>query len=347
LRARGLGSWVLGGAVGLAILSASVLVATAVGTVDLPLGRTAEILLSLMAPALDPGAPAWHRAVILDVRLPRVLLAALAGGGLGTAGAAMQGLFRNPMADPAVVGVSGGSALGAVLALYLAPAAASLFVVPAAAFAGGVGAGMLVYTLATSRGRTEVLTLLLAGIAVGSVANAFTSFVLSVALAEWEVGREMLLWLMGSLEGRTWQHLWLAAPLVLGGAAWIGTYARELNALLTGEESALSVGIDVPRVKRDVLVMASLVTAATVAVMGVVAFVGLMIPHMVRLVVGPDHRRVLPLSFLVGAVFLVWADLLTRTLPTADLRLGVVTALCGGPFFLYLLIRYRRGQEAT
>jgi iron complex transport system permease protein len=332
--------------VGLAVALASVVVATAIGTVDLPLGRTAEVLLAALVPSLDVGEPTWHRAVIVDVRLPRVLLAALAGGGLGVAGAVMQGLFRNPMADPAVVGVSGGSAFGAVVALYLAPPAAAFFSVPAAAFAGGVGCALLVYALATSRGRTQVLTLLLAGIAVGAVANALTSFVLSLALADWEVGRQMLIWLMGSLEGRTWQHLALAAPLVLGGTVWLGLYTRDLNALLTGEESAMSVGIDVPRVKRDLIVVASLVTSATVAVMGIVAFVGLMVPHMVRLVVGPDHRRVLPLSFLVGAVFLVWADLLTRSWPTADLRLGVVTALCGGPFFLYLLLRYRRGMEA-
>ncbi|MFW5925260.1 MAG: FecCD family ABC transporter permease [Myxococcota bacterium] len=325
-----------------ATLLGMIVIATAVGTVDLPLGRTARILASALVPGLHAGDPVWHRAVLLDVRLPRVLLAAVAGGGLGIAGAVMQGLFRNPMADPAVVGVSGGSAFGAVTALYLVPPAASVFVVPAAAFAGGLGCALLVYALATARARTDVLTLLLAGIAVGSIANALTSFVLSLAVADWEVGKEMLVWIMGSLEGRTWQHVAMVTPLVLGGAVWLGVYTRDLNALLTGEESALSMGVDVPRVKRDLIVVASLVTAATVAVMGIVAFVGLMVPHMVRLVVGPDHRRVLPLSFLAGAVFLMGADLLTRVLPTADLRLGVVTALAGGPFFLYLLLRHRR-----
>jgi iron complex transport system permease protein len=335
----------LAAVVSVAAVLVSVVVATAIGTVDLPLARTAEVLVAALVPSMEAAEPHWHRAVILDVRLPRVLLASVAGGGLGVAGAVMQGLFRNPMADPAVVGVSGGAAFGAVLALYLAPPAASLLAVPAAAFVGGVVCAMVVYALATSRGRTEVLTLLLAGIAVGAVANALTSFTLSLALADWEVGRQMLIWLMGSLEGRTWSHLAMAAPLVVGGSLWLGLYTRELNVLLTGEESALSVGIDVPRVKRDLIIVAALVTAATVAVMGVVAFVGLMVPHMVRLVVGPDHRRLLPLSFLVGAVFLVWADLLTRAWATAELRLGVVTALCGGPFFLYLLLRHRRALE--
>lgn len=331
---------------GAAVALTTIVVATAVGTVDLPLARTTEVLLATLVPSLDAAEPHWHHAIILDVRLPRVLLAAVAGGGLGVAGAVMQGLFRNPMADPAVVGVSGGSAFGAVLALYATPSAAALVAVPASAFAGGVGCALLVYVLASSRGRTEVLTLLLAGIAVGAVANALTSFVLSLALADWEVGRQMLIWLMGSLEGRTWDHLAMAAPLVLGGSLWLSLYTRELNVLLTGEESALSVGIDVPRVKRDLIVVAALVTSATVAVMGVVAFVGLMVPHMVRLVVGPDHRRLLPLSFLVGGVFLTWADLLTRAWPDADLRLGVVTALCGGPFFLVLLLRHRRALGA-
>lgn len=330
------------GLLAVALLALSMVVATALGTVALPLGHTARILTGLGA-----GLPAWQHAVVIDVRLPRVVLAALAGGGLGIAGAAMQGLFRNPMADPAILGVSGGSALGAVGALYLVPAAASLFVVPAAAFAGGLGAALIVYALATTRGRTRVLTLLLAGIAVGSIANALTSFFLSLAVADWEVGKQMLLWMMGSLEGRTWQHVAMAAPLVLGGSVWLGVYARDLNALLTGEESALSVGVDVPRMKRNLIVVSSLVTAATVAVMGIVAFVGLIVPHIVRLVIGPDHRRLLPLSFLAGALLLVWADLLTRVLPAADLRLGVVTALAGGPFFLYLLVRGRRGLEGA
>ncbi len=280
------------------------------------------------------------------MRVPRVVLAALCGGGLSVAGGAMQGLFRNPMADPAIVGVSGGAALGAVVALYAGPVAPPPFLIPAAAFIGGVGCALLVYAVSTSRGRTPVTTLLLAGIAVGGIANALTSLVLSLSLAQWEVGREMLAWLMGGLEGRSWTHVTMAAPLVLGGSLWVGLYARDLNALVTGEESALSVGVDVPRVKRDLIVLTSLVTAATVAVMGIVAFVGLMVPHIVRLLVGPDHRRLLPVSFLFGAVFLVWADLATRALPFGDLRLGVVTAVTGGPFFLYLLVRRRSAGSA-
>jgi len=330
------------GAAGLLLaLIASVVVATAFGGADVALDRTAAILWDALTGAGGDFAP-WERTVLLTVRLPRVLLAALTGGGLALAGAVMQGLFRNPMADPGIIGVSGGAAFGAVTALYVSSAAAAVLTVPLAAFAGAIGCALLVYGLATSGGRTPIATLLLAGIAVAGIASALTSFVLSLSLAEWEVGRQMLAWLMGGLEARSWQHVALAAPIVLGGSAWLLVYARDLNVLLTGEESALSVGVDVPRVKRTLLVLASLVTGATVAVMGVVGFVGLMVPHIVRLLVGPDHRRLLPASFLGGALFVVWADLGCRVLPLSDLRLGVVTALTGGPFFLWLLIRHRR-----
>jgi iron complex transport system permease protein len=254
----------------------------------------------------------------------------------------MQGLFRNPMADPGVIGVSAGASLGAVTALYTVTSAVAVYAVPAAAFAGALGAALLVYALATTSGRTPIATLLLAGIAVAGIAGAMTSFVLSLSLADWEVGRQMLVWLMGGLEGRSWSHVTMAAPLVIGGSAWLLTYGRDLDVLLTGEESALSVGVDVPRVKRTLLVLSALVTGATVAVMGVVGFVGLMVPHIVRLLVGPSHLRLLPTSFLSGAIFVVWADLGCRVLPLADLRLGVLTALTGGPFFLWLLVKNRR-----
>lgn len=323
------------------LLVLSVVAATSFGAVDLSFGRTAAILWSALTGGGGGGWPAWQETVLVHVRLPRVLLALVTGGGLAIAGAVMQGLFRNPMADPGVIGVSGGAAFGAVTALYVAGGAIAAVVVPVAAFAGALTCALLVYVLATSRGHTPISTLLLAGIAVAGIASALTSFVLSLSLAEWEVGRQMLGWLMGGLEGRSWQHVAMATPLVVLGSAWLLVYARDLDVLLTGEESALAVGVDVPRVKRTLLVLASLVTAATVAVMGVVGFVGLMVPHIVRLMVGPEHRRLLPLSFLAGALFLLWADLAIRVLPVSDLRLGVVTALTGGPFFLYLLLRHR------
>jgi iron complex transport system permease protein len=326
----------------LALTALSILVATALGGAPIPLGRAAEILFGM-----EPSdAPEWQRAVLLTVRLPRVLLAAIVGAGLATAGAAMQALFRNPMADPGVLGVSAGASLGAVTALYVGAASLAAFTVPLASFAGAIGAAALVYALSSTRGHAPIATLLLSGIAVSGIASALTSFVLSLSLAEWEVSKQMLAWLMGGLDARTWSHVAMAAPVVLGGALLLLASARDLDAILAGEDHALAVGVDVPRLKRESLAWVSLVTGATVAVAGVVGFVGLMVPHIVRLVVGPSHARLLPTSFFAGAIFLVWADLACRALPLSDLRLGVVTALTGGPFFLYLLVQHRRRREA-
>lgn len=329
-----------------AALAFSVLAAAAAGSVPLPLATTWGIVRKALhlGPAGDWAA--WQEVVLIQVRLPRVLVAALAGGGLAIAGAVMQGLFRNPMAEPGVLGVSAGSALGAVTALYAGWAAASILWLPVSAFVGGAACAFLVYAISTSRGRTPVSTLLLAGIAVGGMATALTSFVLSVSLANYEVGRQVVLWLLGGIEGRTWLHVKLALPLIVGGSALLCVYARDLNVLLAGEEGAMALGIDVPRVRRDLLLLATLVTATTVSVAGVVGFVGLVVPHILRLLIGPDHRRLLPACFLGGGAFLVSVDLLCRAVIRAEeLRLGVVTAMVGGPFFVYLLIRNRRGAE--
>lgn len=314
------------------------------GPVHVASDRVAQILWHAITGVRSDGQ--WDSVVIMTIRLPRALVAAVCGGGLAAAGAAMQGLFRNPMADPGVVGVSSGASLGAVCALYGLSSLPSAYAVPASAFAGAALCGMAVFALASSQGRTPVTTLLLAGVAVSGVASALTSFVLSLSLSEWELGREMLSWLMGTLEGKGWRELFLALPLIVVGVGGMFVYARDLDVLATGEESALSVGVDVERVKRNVLLFAALTTAATVAVIGVVGFVGLMVPHIVRLWIGPGHRRLLLGSTVTGAVFVEAADLLCRVFPAANLRLGVVTALAGGPFFLYLLVRHRIRLEA-
>ncbi len=299
-----------------------------------------DVVLGAFGRGIAGAARDWRDVVILEVRAPRVVLAALTGGGLAVAGAAMQGLFRNPLADPGFLGVSDGAALGAVAALYLAPAAMSLWLVPMSAFAAALGCAYLVHRVGARREGTA--TLLLAGIAVSTVAGAATSLVLSAALAEWEVGRQMLAWLLGSFDGRSWGHVVLAGPLVVVGSIALARYAPELDALLSGERGALAVGVDVARTRRDVLALASLVTAATVAVVGVIGFVGLVVPHLVRMLVGPIHRRVLPLSFALGGVLMVLADLACRLLPFSELRVGVVTATIGGPFFFWLLTRRGR-----
>ncbi|MCS7078772.1 MAG: iron ABC transporter permease [Chloracidobacterium sp.] len=327
----------------LTVLLITVMVlATALGTANIPPQRTLRILWDALTGA-EGDYPAWQRTVLLWVRLPRVVTAALVGGGLALTGAVMQAIFRNPMAEPGVIGVSAGAAFGAVTALYLGATTFSMLLTPTGAFIGALGCTAIVYWLASSgRGRVATTTLLLAGVAVGSIVSALTSFVLALSLRQWEVGRQMLSWLMGDFEGRSWGHVALAAPLTLIGGVRLALYGQELNLLLTGEESALSLGVDVPALRRNLIVWASLVTAATVAVVGAIGFVGLVAPHMLRLVLGPDNRRLLPASFLGGATFLVAADLLCRAASLTELRPGVVTSLVGGPFFLYLLVKSKR-----
>src|SRR5690606_29703723 len=249
----------------LTLVALAVPIAISIGSSSLSVARVLAILFGL-APDVQP----WERAVVLDVRLPRVAVALIGGAGLGVSGAAMQGLFRNALAEPGVLGVSSGATLGAVLALC-AGAAAPMIFVPAAAFSGALACALLVYRLASSGGKADTASLLLSGVAISGVAGALGSMVLSVALADWELGRQMLSWMMGGLEGRSWTHAAIAAPPVLVGSAFLLLRARELDALALGEESAASLDVDVPALRRAVLVLVALATGATVAVMGSIA----------------------------------------------------------------------------
>lgn len=304
------------------------------------------ILLDTLGIELGSWQP-WEKVILWQVRLPRVLVGVLVGGGLSLAGAVMQGIFRNPMADPGVIGISGGASLGAVLAIFSGLAFRQVLWLPVGAFTVACGCAFLVYVLSTVRGKTSVLTLLLAGIAVGGIASSLTSFLLSLSFSEWFVGQEILRWLMGGLEGKTWTDVALTAPLVLGGSLLLLLFARDLNVLSSGEEVAQTLGVDVPRVRALLLLLATAVTAAAVAVSGTLVFLGLVVPHIVRLLLGPEHRSLMFGSFLAGAALLVLADLLARTIiAPEELRLGVLTSLLGGPFFLYLLITHRFRTEA-
>ena len=231
-----------------------------------------------------------------------------------------------------------------MLAVYLLPER-SLFAVPAAAFVVALGAAALVYRIATRRGVTSVVSLLLGGIAVAGALSAATSLVLSLSLAEWELGREVLSWMMGGLEGRGWEHVAALAPPIVLGTAALSFFAKDLDALALGEESALAVGVDVPRARRAVLALAALVCGAAVAIVGSVAFVGLVVPHLVRLGLGRGHARVLAGSALGGAILLLAADTLSRAVSTSiDLRPGALTSALGAPFFVWLLVRARRAE---
>jgi iron complex transport system permease protein len=330
---------------GLALgLVLALLAAASAGSVHLPLRG---VLWALLARAGLPGdasalGPAGE-TILFTVRLPRVLLAALVGGGLAVVGAVLQAVFRNPLADAGLLGVGSGAALGAVLAVQLGLASAVFFALPLAAFAGAMSAVLCVYFIAGASGRTGVHGLLLTGIAVSALAGAMTS-VLLVATQEYRV-KTVLFWLAGGLEGRGWTHVQAGALFVLSGAALLVLLSRPLDVLSLGEEEAASLGLPVRAARLGLLGLASLVAGACTAVAGAVPFVGLMAPHALRPLVGPRSRRLLPAAFLGGALLVVLADLGARTLSAGfELPLGALTAFVGAPYFLAAL-RANEGRE--
>lgn len=283
-------------------------------------------------------------AIVTVIRLPRMLLALMVGAALAVSGAAMQGLFRNPLADPGLIGVSAGAALGAVSVIVLGshiPLFASPAALPLAASVGGIAATIVVYRLGSSTGHADVATLLLAGIAINAVAGAATG--LLTYLADDRQLRSLTFWLMGSLGGATWPQLAAAAPFLVicsMGLCWL---ARPLNAFLMGEDVAHHLGYAVEKIKIFVIVLCATAVGAAVALTGIIGFVGLVIPHLLRLVMGADHRLLLPACALLGAAGLLAADTIARIVVSpAELPIGILTALLGGPFFLYLLTRRGR-----
>lgn len=334
----------------LALLAALLVVgilAIGVGAVPIPPRRVLALLAAAWsAPWSGPGSDT-ELVILMTLRVPRVIVGALVGAALAVAGAQMQGLFRNPMAAPDVIATSTGAALGAVLALVLGLAQLHVAWLPAFACVGAAASLAVIYALTTRRGRTPVSMLLLAGVALNSLLAAATAFVISLSLVRYEVAQEVIFWLMGGLDDRTWAHVWMAAPPIAVGLAAALLLARDLDLFSTGEDSAVTLGLDVERAKLRVLAVAAVLTGTAVAVCGAIGFVGLIVPHAVRLVVGPSHRRVIPASALAGAAFVIAADLVARTaLAPIEIRLGIVTGLCGAPFFLWLLARYRREVEA-
>ena len=284
------------------------------------------------------------QSLVMNLRLPRVALAALVGACLAAAGVLYQALFRNALADPYILGVSSGAGLGAALTFAAGgTGAAVLWAPPLAAFAGALATILLVAALATRRGVMETLSLLLAGVAVSYTLAALTSFVLVVRREQMS---RIVFWMMGGLQGATWQQVGIVAVMLGAGLAVALVYARELNIMLLGDERAGELGVNVERVKRIILAAASLVVSAAVSVSGLIGFVGLMTPHAARLVLGPDHRLLLPASVISGAIVMVLADLVARVaLAPVELPVGIVTALAGGPVFLWLLIRQQRGAS--
>lgn len=334
------------------VVLAALLVFLSVGVVAIGTGAVAiapQRVLAILLGVQDGGITDAQRIVVLNVRLPRVLLALLAGAGLACAGVMMQALFRNPLADPALIGVSAGAALGAVGVIVLGATvlkglaqALGIWTLPVAAFGGALMTAMTVFRLARRDGVLDATTMLLCGIAVNALTGAGIG--LLTYLATDEQLRSLTFWSLGSLGAATWSSLAAAAPAVLGVALAGPWLAQRLNALLLGESEALHLGVHVEQLKRVVIALTAAAAGAVVAVSGVIGFVGLIAPHMARLLVGPDHRWVLPLSALLGASLLTLADLVARTaVRPAELPIGILTAFLGAPFFIWLL-RRRLGE---
>ena len=293
------------------------------------------------------SADAMHLAVVGSIRAPRVLFGALVGATLGVSGAALQGIFRNPLADPGLIGVSSGASLGVACAMMLGGSLTGFVagaMIPAAGFVGGLIATMIVYRLATRGGRTDVATMLLAGIAINAFCGAGLGLLI-YASSDTEL-RDFTLWTLGSLTTASWKTLMLATPVALIAIGLLLSQQRQLNAMLLGESEAYHLGIDANRVKKRVVALSALAVGASVGFAGMIGFVGLVVPHLLRLAGGADHRLVLPGSALLGAALLVGADALARTVAApAELPIGVITSLIGAPFFLWLLTRQLKGMR--
>ena len=328
----------------LAALAVAVVCCSVAGLAIGAVNTTPSVVLAVMKSWLGEPLPEdispQVAAVLTIIRAPRVLLGLLIGAGLSVSGALMQGLFRNPLADPGLIGVSSGAALAAACVIVLGGSGLSPFALPLAAFCGGAVVTLLVMRLARRGGRISIETMLLAGIAVNAIAGAGTGIL--VTLSDDAQLRSLTFWTLGSLGGATWPILIGVAPLILVPLLISPWLAGALNALLLGEEEAHHLGVNVERLKLGVVLMAALIVGASVAFSGIIGFVGLVVPHLIRLMAGPDHRIVLPGSALLGAALLVGADLVSRTvIAPAELPIGVVTTLLGGPFFLGLLARKR------
>lgn len=304
------------------------------------------------------GWPDIYNVVVLELRLPRIILAALVGCGLGVSGAIMQALFKNPMADPYILGLSSGAALGAGVTLalevsvisfvmfgYVVTMTSTSILLPILTFAGALGTIMMVYNIARMGGKVHTDTLLLSGIAVSAFFGAIVMFLLFISGQQF---KSLFFWMLGGFGASTWGQVAVMGPIVLVGVVVTAVYSRDLNLLLMGEESARTLGMRVERVKLQLLVMASLIAGVSVAFAGIIGFVGLIIPHMIRLVVGPDHRGLIPASAFAGALFMIWVDTAARTIMApSEIPVGILTAMCGGPFFIYLLRTSRRKGRWT
>ena len=323
-----------------ALFIAALFANVGMGAVEIPPAQAVAILLSHAGIDAGPDFTPRSDAILWNIRLPRVALGILVGGSLALAGAALQGVFRNPLAEPGVIGVSSGAAAGAVGAIVLGFSVFNFHGVAVAAFLSGLLATGVVYMVARAYGQTSVTTLILAGIAVNATAGAFTG--LFIFIADDDQLRSITFWTLGHVGGATWPVVTSILPFFIVGFLLLPLWARALNLLTLGDREARHMGVSTERVRVSGIGLSALLTGAAVSVAGIIGFVGLVVPHVLRLVAGPDHRFLLPASILGGATALLLADLIARTVVVpAELPLGVVTAMVGGPFFLWLVHRTR------
>jgi iron complex transport system permease protein len=319
----------------------AVIFCTAIGSVMVDPLVIIRVFLSKLGVLSGGEADKKAEATILMVRLPRVITALLVGSALATAGAAMQGLFRNPLASPEILGVSAGGSLGAVIAISSGLFTLNMYLMPIVSIGGALAAALIIYAISTSRGNTSLLFIILAGMAVSSFFNGMISAVLLFA-EEYKVS-QFIFWTMGALDKRRWEHILLVLPFLIPGIVLLILFSRELNLFSLGEEQAHTLGMRVEMVKRFLLLLSAVITGVAVSISGTIGFVGLMVPHLLRLLMGPDNKKLIPACALGGGLFLMVCDMIGRTVfAPFEIRVGIITAAVGAPYLLFLIFLYQR-----
>lgn len=318
-----------------------IFISLCIGSVNVPFGEVMDILKYnlFQVGEVNKGL----NGIIWQIRAPRVLAAFLVGGGLAISGATIQSLFQNPMADPGILGISSGASLGAIISIALGLSSIFLIATPLFAIGFAFLAGILVYNLGTHKGKSTILGLILSGIALSTFMGAVNSLILS-NLGDGHA-REYIFWAMGSLSGRHWEHIYFTGAPIIILSFLLVRYYKELNILLLGEEQSYSLGIDVVKFRKKILMITSSIVALSVCISGNIGFVGLVVPHILRRIWGSDNKVILPRSFFLGGIFLVLADLLSRTVVAPkELSAGIITSLLGAPYFMYLLTKYKKEE---
>ena len=318
------------------LLTLVLIVSMAMGSESIPFTKVVKIIISEI-PIIEKYFPTYSGSdstIVILIRLPRILLGLLAGSALAVSGSSMQGIFKNPMASPFILGVSAGGAFGAAVGIFLK---ISIFLLPLLAFIFAMATAFTVFILGRVGNRTDISTLLLAGLAMNFLMTALTSYVLFISDPMDRMG--IVSWMWGSLNGTYWDEVFIAFPLTILGVVLVFAYSRDLNVIQTGEESAKQLGIDVEKTKVVQLITSSLLAATVISFTGVIGFVGLITPHASRLLIGPDHKKLIPISGLLGGIFLISCDTISRI--SGEIWVGIITGLVGAPFFIYLLIKNR------